>query len=88
MGEIAEMMLDGTLCACCGEYMGSSNDFPTYCGGCAPDFETPPSKFDRPISRKKVRCDICGKGVKKTGLAMHKAAKHPADLMPTQKDKT
>lgn len=32
MGEIAEMMLDGTLCVNCGEYLGSDNGFPTSCG--------------------------------------------------------
>lgn len=32
MGEIAEMMLEGTLCAGCGVYIGcEDNDFPTYC---------------------------------------------------------
>lgn len=32
MGEIAEAMLDGTLCQFCGEYIGSDNGFPTSCG--------------------------------------------------------
>jgi len=43
MGEIAEMMLDGTLCACCGELLGDPEDepagYPMYCASCAPDFE-------------------------------------------------
>jgi hypothetical protein len=37
MGEIAEMMLDGTLCEGCGEYMGDEVGFPRLCGGCAKD---------------------------------------------------
>lgn len=31
MGEIAEMMLDGTLCECCGSYIGDGRGFPGYC---------------------------------------------------------
>ena len=32
MGEIAEMMLDGTMCECCGEYIhGPASGFPSYC---------------------------------------------------------
>lgn len=31
MGEIAEMMLDGTLCEGCGEYIGDGSGFPGYC---------------------------------------------------------
>jgi len=39
MGEIAEMMLDGTLCASCGTYMeGEAVGFPSYCSSrCAKD---------------------------------------------------
>lgn len=31
MGEIADMMLDGTLCEACGGYMGEGSGFPGYC---------------------------------------------------------
>ena len=31
MGEIAEMMLDGTLCEGCGEFIGNGYGFPQYC---------------------------------------------------------
>lgn len=37
MGEIAEMMLDGTMCALCGEFLRDGEDgdgFPEYCEGC------------------------------------------------------
>lgn len=37
MGEYAEMMLDGTCCQSCGEYLGSDNGFPTFCPSCADD---------------------------------------------------
>lgn len=35
-GEIAEMMLDGTLCEGCGEYMGGDAGYPRRCAGCGP----------------------------------------------------
>ncbi len=31
MGEIADMMLDGTLCECCGEFIGDATGYPGYC---------------------------------------------------------
>lgn len=37
MGEIAEMMLDGTMCSLCGEFLNDGEDgdgFPGYCEGC------------------------------------------------------
>lgn len=38
MGEIADMMLDGTLCECCGGYIGGGSGFPGYCSEqCARD---------------------------------------------------
>lgn len=40
MGEVAEMMLDGTLCECCGVYIhdGEAEGFPRYCSPqCAED---------------------------------------------------
>lgn len=37
MGEIAEMMLDGTLCQCCGSFIdGDSPGFPRLCNDCKP----------------------------------------------------
>lgn len=37
MGKIAEMMLDGTLCEGCGEYLGDGDGFPQRCDGCSPE---------------------------------------------------
>ena len=39
MGEFAEMMLEGILCQCCGEYIGDSSvgGFPEYCASCEKD---------------------------------------------------
>jgi hypothetical protein len=38
MGEYADMMLDGTLCACCGDFIGEDAGYPIYCSeACEPD---------------------------------------------------
>ena len=34
MGEISEMILDGTLCEQCGEYIGDEVGFPRSCYSC------------------------------------------------------
>jgi hypothetical protein len=31
MGDIADMMLDGTLCEGCGEFIGEDEGYPRYC---------------------------------------------------------
>lgn len=49
MGEIADMMLDGTLCQCCGVFIGSNNGYPTYCDSCQLDLE----REDKPVVPKK-----------------------------------
>jgi len=72
MGEIAEMMLDGTLCECCGSYIGrGSQGYPGYCSRqCAEDRNAVES------AAKKVKCAACGKKVKKIGLTQHMKDKH------------
>ena len=76
MGEIAEMMLDGTLCECCGSYIGSDAGYPQYCSDeCAkdrgvPQFSTPARKVSKPAryaadvkAVKPLSCQVdgCGK---------------------------
>lgn len=42
MGEIADMMLEGTMCAGCGEFLHDGEDgpgYPEYCETCKPDYE-------------------------------------------------
>lgn len=56
MGEIADMMLDGTLCECCGEYIDDdeASGFPRYCcRQCAEDRGALPEKTKK--KTKKVR---------------------------------
>jgi hypothetical protein len=37
MGEIADMMLDGTLCQCCGDFLGRNLGYPATCASCGKD---------------------------------------------------
>ena len=54
MGEIAEMMLDGTLCECCGVYLGDADGFPCRCASCGDLTEQPErSKRNKPKSKAK-----------------------------------
>lgn len=46
MGEIAEMMIDGTLCERCGEYIGGPVGYPSYCSGCEGDIRKEQEKED------------------------------------------
>ena len=61
MGEYAEMLLDGTCCEGCGEYMGGgAPGFPRYCKACRARSPSPaPSWRDR----HPVRCE-CGRRFK------------------------
>ena len=34
MGEVAEMMLDGTMCCNCGEFLGGDEGYPVACECC------------------------------------------------------
>lgn len=39
MGEIAEAMLEGSLCEICGVYLGEGDGYPQRCGACEPESE-------------------------------------------------
>lgn len=71
MGEVAEMMLDGTLCQVCGEFMGGAGDgFPVTCAGCRAE------QRGGTQTKPKVKCPTCGKKVKGAGLADHQRDVH------------
>lgn len=101
MGEIADMMLDGTMCQGCGEWLNDGEDgpgYPGYCSACAPDEE-----YDDPVTasmlpkstallkalrKKKTPCPQCGKHVKAVGLWQHERDVHGspnADVEETTK---
>lgn len=86
MGDIADMMLDGTLCECCGEYIGDGGGIPGipgYCSeACANDRGMTlkdhgvPTQRRRAAPARKAACPTCGKKVKATGLQDHQRDKH------------
>ena len=47
-GEIADMMLDGTLCTVCGEFIGSDAGYPQACRGCSPEQPPQPHHHKQP----------------------------------------
>jgi len=84
MGEIADAMLDGTLCSSCGDYLGGDEGFPVVCEVCKREERRQPRvpRFNRySIQPSKPRadqvaCGTCGRVVKKVGLAQHMRDKH------------
>ncbi len=85
MGEIAEMMMDGTLCEGCGVFL--NDDVPGYpcrCGDCAREARADrkaaniAAHNERQVAQKKTPCPTCGRRVKAVGLANHIKDAHPA----------
>ena len=68
MGEIADMMIDGTLCQSCGVFMGPGGGYPVSCHRC------------RKPAVPTTACPACGKKCRGAqGLADHTRAKHTED---------
>lgn len=80
MGEIADMMLEGTLCAGCGEYLdGEGYGIPLYCGGCQPDYNGVHNDFGH--VERSIPCPHCKKKFKnKNGLRQHIDAVHDIEV--------
>lgn len=68
MGEIADMILDGTLCQECGAFIGEAVDYPRSCNSCG---GTHSGGYLRTKVIARTNCPICNKRVKKAGLADH-----------------
>lgn len=86
MGEYAEMMLDGTCCAACGEFMGDGDGFASYCSPeCAGEHGATHYGTGDGLTApdpKPHKCDQCDRSFAKAGgLKMHKEAKHPPDKL-------
>ena len=82
MGDIADMMLDGTLDHETGEYLGEGDGFPRTArdmgrrkfGGMVPQ------KKRVPQNPKNTKCGICGKMLRgEVGLLAHTKASHSGD---------
>lgn len=84
MGEYADMMLDGTLCECCGSFIDDdgAEGFPRYCSKqCARDRgadHAAPANPEPWLNPKKANCPHCNKRVKVVGLADHIRDAHKA----------
>lgn len=76
MGEYAEMMLDGTLCECCGTFIDDEGGegIPRYCSNqCARD-RGRLDALPNPVTRRnptKTNCPTCNRRVKIAGLQDH-----------------
>lgn len=90
MGEVAEMMLDGTLCETCGEYLGAPTGYPRKCRNCGGDkgagsFDFRDTRKVKPKGPKgnpprpgRVKCKHCNKMCKKgQGEKDHMRMVHP-----------
>lgn len=77
MGDISDMMLDGTLCEGCGVYMpGESCGAPRRCRGCRPTkadqkAENIARNLAEHAAAKKHPCPTCGKKLRLVGMQDH-----------------
>lgn len=84
MGDIADMMLDGTLCEGCGVYMDSNgHGTPRRCSTCRPSkAEQKAANIARmeveTAFQKKEKCPTCGRRVRSVGMADHQRDAHGA----------
>ncbi|GAQ30255.1 hypothetical protein SAMD00023378_3938 [Ralstonia sp. NT80] len=78
MGDIADMMLEGLLCECCGAFIdGDSDGVPRRCGDCARyDEREARSRSARKPQAQKTNCPTCNRRVKLAGLADHQRDAH------------
>jgi len=77
MGEIADMMLDGTMCQGCGVFLNDGQDgpgYPGWCADCQPNDNSPTVAPEG--GRPKIKCPTCGKRVREVGLKDHQRDAH------------
>lgn len=85
MGEVAEMMMDGTLCQGCGVFINEdAPGHPCSCRDCGAEDKAASKSAkvrahqERQAAQKKVPCPTCGRRVKAAGLADHIRDSHAA----------
>lgn len=79
MGDVSDMMLDGTLCEGCGVYLnGKSQGIPRMCRDCQQIVASQPRREG--LSHGMIRCKKCGKVVKEAGLYNHMKDKHDHEV--------
>ncbi len=66
MGEISDMKQDGTLCECCGSFIGDEVGYPRYCTiGCLRDVFPKRSDQQHREYLKREKINRHGEGVRK-----------------------
>ena len=80
MGEIADMMLDGTLDAITGEYIGGSCGYPR---SSEPSFwmNIKQNKEFDAKGHERVKCNYCNKMITRIGMKQHFEAKHKNNII-------
>jgi hypothetical protein len=78
MGDIADMMLEGVLCQCCGVYIGEGNGWPAFCSACDREPRSDSvEKFSERTGRKGAGCGKCSRRfVSKAARDQHYRDKH------------
>jgi len=78
MGEIAEMMLDGSMCECCGEWLeGDGEGFPRYCSEACAQGRGVFQDDENTLAEDNRQCFECGKILKSVaGCLQHLRDKH------------
>lgn len=81
MGEIADMMINGSMCQYCGECFDDEPGYPRSCPSCSSDEDDQIDMINNTIKKieanlAKVKCPKCDKRVHQSGLNQHIAAKH------------
>ena len=71
MGEIAEMMLDGTLCEQCGTFIGEPCEHPRLCNSCDGENKKQAFVIRGRKNGSKMQCQKCGKWVTVVGMGNH-----------------
>lgn len=84
MGEIADMMIDGTMCPC-GEFIDDGADGPGYPQYCSPQCKIDYGGGDEPVNDRppekepyvRFNCDICHRPFKtEASRDQHRRDKH------------
>lgn len=78
MGDVADMMLDGTLCEGCGVYLGEAVGYPRRCRKCQKDQRVDALRTATHTHHReqKTQCPTCGRRVKIVGLTDHMRDSH------------
>ena len=83
MGDIADAMLDGTLCEGCSVYLGAS-DGPARCRDCRPSKSEQKAlniarNLEEHAAAKKHPCPTCGKKLRMVGMPDHMRDAHSVE---------